>query len=282
MLKSKILNLSLLAFVLTLFGCDKGKQTVSVTEEASLKNNKNIDDVLIDNSHRLTEFDANLFDFTPSSTTGAVIKRDSYIFSYNEKHEQSEWVAYVLTKDDVKYRKYERPYFVQDPMVTTGSADWRNYKNGPYNKGHLLPAADRRKSFSDYKETFYTSNISPQLPEFNSGIWNRLEEKVRYWATKYDSLYVVTGGVLEKNLPTIGHEQVSVPNYFYKVLMTKDASKMIAFLVPHEESDLPLYEFVTSVDSIEKITGIDFFEQLPKDIQDRMEKSVSYKEWSFE
>ena len=282
MFRTKILNLSLLAFLLALVGCNKDKQTTAVSSEPSVKSNKNIDEQISENSSKVTSFDANSFDFIPSSTTGSVIKRDSYVFSYNEDHEQSEWVAYVLTKDDVKYRKYDRPYFTQDPLVTTGSADWKNYKNVVYNKGHLLPAADRRKNYEQYKETFYTSNISPQLPEFNAGVWNRLEEKVRYWATKYDSLYVVTGGVLEKDLPTIGYEKVSVPKYFYKVLMTKDASKMIAFLVPHEESNLPLYEFVTSVDSIEKMTGIDFFEQLPKDIQDKMEKSTSYKEWSFD
>lgn len=282
MFKSKILNVSLLAFLFALVGCNKDKETSTVSESSSVKNNKNIDETSSEPSTVDISFDSSTFDFIPSSTTGAVIKRDSYVFSYNEDHEQSEWVAYVLTKDDVKYRKYERPFFVQDPMVTTGSADWKNYKNVVYNKGHLLPAADRRKNYKEYKETFFTSNISPQLPEFNAGVWNRLEEKVRYWATKYDSLYVVTGGVLENDLPTIGYENVSVPKYFYKVLMTKDASKMIGFLVPHKESDLPLYEFVTSVDSIEKMTGIDFFEQLPKDIQDRIEKSTSYKEWSFD
>jgi len=279
MLKTKILNIGLFAFFIALVGCNKDKQSITDQNSSSVKSDKNIDEQVIN------VFDTDLtvdFNFIPSSTTGVVIQRDSYSFSYNEEHEQSEWVAYVLTKEDVKYHKYTRPYFTQDPMVTTGSADWKNYKNVVYNKGHLLPAADRRKNFKEYKETFFTSNISPQLPKFNSGVWNRLEEKVRYWAIKYDSLYVVTGGVLENNLPTIGYENVSVPKYFYKVLLTKDASKMIGFLVPHKDSDLPLYEFVTSVDSIEKMTGINFFEKLPLDLQNKLEKSTSYKQWSFD
>ncbi|UYW01335.1 DNA/RNA non-specific endonuclease [Flavobacterium agricola] len=218
--------------------------------------------------------------FTPSSTTGVVIARETFTFSYNEDHEQAEWVAYYLTRKDIQPKKYKRPYFNQDPLVKTKSADWKNYKNVIYNRGHLLPAADRRASFEDYQETFYTSNISPQLPEFNAGVWNDLEQKVRNWASKYDSLYVVTGGVLSDNLPHIGYEKVSVPNYFYKVVATKDASKMIAFLVPHQaQNKKQLKEFVVAVDSIEKLTGIDFFEQLPINFQAEKESQTNYNEW---
>ncbi len=161
------------------------------------------------------------------------------------------------------------------------SADWRNYKNSGYDKGHLCPAGDRKKSFDDYNETFFTSNISPQEHEFNSGVWNRLEEKVRYWATKSDGLYVVTGGVLSDNLKTIGKEDVSVPNYFYKVLLSKDGSRMVGFLVPHENSNQALYEFVVSVDEIEKMTGIDFYPNLEDKIENELESKSDYKGWSF-
>lgn len=221
------------------------------------------------------------FDFYPTSTTGVVIHRNTYAYSYNEDHELSEWVAYELDSEDTKYHKYERPFFEQDNKVATKSAHWRNYKKSGYDKGHLLPAGDRRRSFDAYKETFYTSNVAPQRHDFNSGIINRLEEKTRYWAGKYDGLYVITGCVLEKGLPTIGDEQVSVPNYFYKILMTKDQKKMIAFLLPHQESNQPLYTFVTSVSKLESMTGIDFFAALPDAKEQRMEQSKDYKDWSF-
>lgn len=224
---------------------------------------------------------ANNFDFKPTSTTGDIYKRDGYTFSYSEGHEQSEWVAYSLDASDFNYTNYDRPYFVQDPLVETNSADWKNYKNSGYDKGHLCPAGDRKASFKSYKETFYTSNISPQRHDFNSGVWNRLEEKTRYWAEKYDGIYVITGGVLTNDLKTIGKENVAVPNYFYKVLLTKDGTRMIGFLVPHKDSNKPLYEFVTSVDAIEKMTGIDFFPNLDDAIETELEKSTDYKKWSF-
>ena len=94
---------------------------------------------------------------------------------------------------------------------------------------------------------------------------------------------MVTGGVLKGSLVTIGRENVSVPKYFYKVLLNKSNGnyKMIAFLVPNAASDKPLYDFVVPVDSIEKLTGIDFFPQLDDATEDRLEKSSDYKDWSF-
>jgi len=186
-----------------------------------------------------------------------------------------------LSKADFSNRDFKRPFFIQDPKVKTHSADWRNFKKSGYDKGHLCPAGDRKSSYKAFEETFYTSNISPQLHDFNDGVWNRLEQKTRYWAKKYDGLYIVTGGVLKGKLKTIGREEVAVPDYFYKILMTKDAKKMIGFLVPHKVSKQPLYEFVVSVDEIEKITGIDFFPKLPDASENSMEKKNDYKNWSF-
>lgn len=223
------------------------------------------------------------YHYYPSSTHGVVVHHQYYSLSYVEKYEQAEWVAYAVTPKHLKRTKYERPKFVQDPKVFTSSAHLNNFKKSGYDRGHLCPAADMKISKKAYEETFYTSNVSPQLPEFNKGVWNRLENKVRYWVTKYDGLFVITGGVLENDLPTIGQESVAIPKYFYKILLDDSRGKLraIAFLVPHEKSDRPLYEFVVSIRSIEALTGIDFFYQLPVSIQDEIETTASYKTWSF-
>mgnify|MGYP001241917628 CR=1 FL=1 len=223
------------------------------------------------------------FDYLPTSTTNQIVKHDYFSLSYNEKYEQAEWVAYELKKSYVRSSNFDRPYFIEDPKVKTGSADWRNYKKSGYDKGHLCPAGDMEFAINAYNDTFFTSNISPQLHDFNGGVWNRLEQKVRYWATKYDGVYVITAGVLQPNLKTIGQEQVLVPNYFYKILLDNSNGqyKMIAFLVPNAKSNKPLYEFVVSVDSIEKMTGIDFFPKLDDKTENRLEKNSDYKAWSF-
>ena len=202
--------------------------------------------------------------YLPTSSTNQIVKHKYYTLSYNEKFEQAEWVAYELKKEYLKNNDFKRPYFVEDPNVTTGSADWRNYKNSGYDKGHLCPAGDMEFNKEAYDDTFYTSNISPQRHDFNSGIWNKLEQKTRYWGGKYNDIYVVTGGILKDSDKKIGTEKVSVPKYFYKIILAKSGKehKAIAFLVPNEDSDKSLYDFVVSIETLEKMTGIDFFPNL--------------------
>jgi endonuclease G len=234
------------------------------------------------NEGKAVKSDTNEY-FLPTSTTGQIVHHESYSLSYNEEHEQAEWVAYELKKSHLSKTNFKRPYFEIDDAVKTGAAHWRNYKKSGYDRGHLCPAGDRRYSQFAHDETFLTSNISPQKHDFNAGIWNALEQKVRYWASKYDGIFVITGGILKGNMKTIGDEYVSVPNQFYKVLIDSNSgdTKMIAFLMPHKDSHKPLYEFVVSVDEVEELTGIDFFPELDDAIENKLEASSSYKNWSF-
>jgi endonuclease G len=253
----QILFLSLSVFIFTSF--------VSFTSKsATLQNN-------------------NPFAYLPTSTTKQVIKHSYYALSYNEKYEQAEWVSYFLRSENEGIGHYKRPRFISDPKVTTESADSDNYKKSGYDRGHLCAAADMRFSKSAYDETFFTSNVSPQKHNFNDGIWKKLEEKCRFWATKYNGIYVATGGVLQNGLPTIGSEKVAIPKYFYKILYCnyKGKNRMVAFLIPSVKSKESIYKFVVSVDSVEKMTGIDFFPQLNDAIEKELESKSDYKAWAF-
>lgn len=225
-----------------------------------------------------TEFDAS---FLPTSTTGSIVAHDYYTLSYAEAFEQAEWVAYELAKKHLSSNKMERPLFVEDKKVKTGSADYRNYKGSGYDKGHLCPAADRKFTFEAFNETFLTSNISPQDHQFNAGIWNFLEQKTRYWARKYDGVYVVTGGVLKQGLPSIGKEEVAVPAEFYKIIMdsSEGTYKVIAFLIPHEPVTGSYFNYVVTIDEIEARTGIDFFPKLSEEIAIPLESTIDLKGW---
>ncbi|MDT8347730.1 MAG: DNA/RNA non-specific endonuclease [Flavobacteriaceae bacterium] len=218
----------------------------------------------------------------PTSTKNQLIHHEGFSLSYREDHEQAEWTAHLLKQSDISYHRFDRPYFEQDPKVRTESAPWWSYKNSGYDRGHLVPAADRKQDYTRYKETFYTSNVSPQNPEFNAGIWNRLEQKVRYWAEHYGEVLVISGGVLSEDLPQIGEAGVSVPAYFYKVIYRAHPEpKAVAFLMPHEASEKALYEFVVSIDSIEMLTGIDFFHTLKIEDQQKLEAQTDLKAWVF-
>ena len=134
-------------------------------------------DLLKDNSKIQTQTQKGTFDYLPTSTTNQIIKHDYYTLSYNEKYEQAEWVAYELKKSYVRSSNFDRPYFIEDPKVKTGSADWRNYKKSGYDKGHLCPAGDMEFAINAYNDTFFTSNISPQKHDFNGGVWNQIRTK---------------------------------------------------------------------------------------------------------
>ena len=219
----------------------------------------------------------------PASTSGEIVIHSNYILSYKERFEQAEWVAYALKRSHLTYDDRERPDYIEDPKVSTKSADWRNYKGSGYDRGHLCPAGDRRFSVYAYNETFYTSNITPQKNDFNSGIWNELEMQIRRWSKKYGNLYVITGGVLENGLSTIGEEDVAVPERYYKIVVRGEGKdiKVLAFLIPHKDTTEPLINFVVTVDDLEKVSGIDFFSNMDEDIESRLEQSIELKYWNF-
>jgi endonuclease G len=215
-------------------------------------------------------------DYLPTSSD-PVIHHYTYSLSYNEDHEQANWTAHVLKARDINNTDFKRPYFELDEQVTTGAAHWKNYKKSGYDRGHLVPAGDRKANLQSYTETFLTSNISPQKHEFNAGIWNDLEQQVRKYVIDRGDLYVVTGPVLSKGLQSIGTEKVSVPLVFFKILYHRDRNggKMIAYLIPTKASTSNPDEFIVSVDHIEAITGIDFFSQLDDEVEQRLERMVN-------
>lgn len=215
----------------------------------------------------------------PTSTTHQIVRHTYYTLSYSEPNEQAEWVYYELTAEMVRGNQKRTDDYRPDEKVTTISAQIDDYKGSGYDRGHLCPAGDMKLSYKSMSESFYLSNMSPQIKEFNDGIWNDLENKVRSWALVKGELYVVTAGVLTSNMGKIGPDGVTVPKYFYKVLYYPKKEKMIAFLIPNESINKPLRYFVVTVDSIEKLTGIDFFPELPDSLENRLESKIDISEW---
>lgn len=212
-----------------------------------------------------------------------IVIHTGYSLLYNEEYEQANWVAYELTKEETKKQFKRGNKFMVDPLITTGSADNADYARSGYDRGHMAPAADMSWSEITMKESFYYSNMSPQVPAFNRGIWKSLEELVRTWAIENEAIYVVTGPVLTKGLPTIGHDKVAVPAYYYKVILdyTEPGIKGIGFILPNEGSGEPLQNFAVSIDSVESVTGIDFFPLLPDEQEKHIERTLSVNDWSW-
>jgi endonuclease G len=186
--------------------------------------------------------------------------------AYNETYEQAAWVAYVLTRKEVESGFYERSDdFRADTSISSGSATLADYRGSGYDRGHLAPAADMKWDLQAMSESFLLSNMSPQEPSFNRGIWSKLEDKVRDWAVEKDSIYVVTGPVLSTIQSSIGANEVGVPAYYFKVLadLSPPQYSIIAFLLPNKASRKDLLSFAITVDSLERFTGYDFFSSAP-------------------
>ena len=133
-------------------------------------------------------------------------------------------------------------------------------------------------------ESFYMSNMSPQKPQFNRGIWKSLEEQVRSFAVSDKEIYVVTGPVLpETKTITIGANKVTVPGKYYKVVFDlTPPQKMIGFILPNEGSDKPLKDFAVTVDVVEEATGLDFFSLVPQPTQEQLESTISVEGWKWD
>lgn len=213
-----------------------------------------------------------------------LIEHTGYAFRYSEQHEQAIWVAYELTAAETIKTVDRDNNFQPDPKVSTGTATKEDYKGSGYDRGHLAPAADMLWSKTAMQESFYFSNMSPQAPEFNQHIWKNLEALVRNWAEINGNLYIVTGPVLKNGLKTIGANKVSVPEYYYKVILdhTKPEIKAIGFIMPNKGSKDSLQRFAVSIDSVEAFTGLDFFPQLEDKEEKQVEKTVCISCWNWQ
>ena len=150
------------------------------------------------------------------------------------------------------------------------------------------------------RDSFFMSNMSPQRPAFNRGIWKQLEALVRDWAFAEGAIQIVTGPVLtdwraeggespderypgDGRFETIGPEGVSVPDYFYKVVLDiqEPEFKAIGFLLPNQRGEGGLESYALSVNEVEFATGLDFFPGLPDDLEETLESGLDIGLWSF-
>ena len=161
------------------------------------------------------------------------------------------------------------------------------YSGSGYDHGHIMPSADRAYSYN-YRantQTFYMTNMQPQVNGFNAGVWSNMEAQVRSWnnANFRDTLYVVKGGTIDDNAQIIkylgsGQNKIPVPKFFFMALLCKNKEagnggyKALGFWIQHLSSDTrDLKPYVVNIDELENLTGIDFFCNLPDDIEKAVE-----------
>ena len=211
-----------------------------------------------------------------------IIEHLAYTVSYNPTWKIPNWVAYSLTREETYGDVPREKRFSPDPMVKGERVTHQDYTNSGYDRGHMAPAGDMKWSEQAMRESFYMSNICPQNHNLNGGDWKALEELARDWARKYDEVFIVCGPIVYPDYSTIGNEHsIAVPSAFYKVFLRKTASSWasIGFVFQNEPGHKPLLTYVASVNEIEELTGIDFFYNLPDDIEEQVESDYDISYW---
>lgn len=176
-------------------------------------------------------------------------------------------------------------HFYPDPDIPRGIAvETGDYSNSGYDRGHMCPAADNKWDKQAMRESFYMTNICPQHHNLNRGDWKELEDDCRRWVEESGTIYIVCGPILYKNdISYIGKERkIRVPNAFFKVILAgldEGSPRAIGFFYKNASGNNPLDHYVNSVDQVERITGLDFFSQLPDDIEDEIESNYNINQW---
>jgi endonuclease G len=227
-----------------------------------------------DISHHLKKYGLPLSPFD-----GEVVMHSAMALEYVQEFKQAAWVYHVILPEIENNIAGRTNDFRSDSLISSGTAVQEDffltsegddgqtvYDGFGYDRGHLAPSADFRWSEKVLSESYYYSNIAPQLPGFNRDGWVQLENLLRSYVLRTQRpLYVVTAGVLHNDLPRLKRSlhQVAVPEYFYKVAFDPEVSEGIAFLIPHSEVIRSPHYYAIAIDSLESFTGIDFFPSAP-------------------
>jgi endonuclease G len=224
------------------------------------------------------------FRYQPTSPSDQIIKTyKEFSLSYSDDYKQPVWVAYELTQEELQKAAQRSNYFRIDKSIGTQWAALEDYEGSGYHRGHICRANYCKSSSEAYKESFYLSNISPQLAGFNSGggNWYNLEILEENYALVKKRIYAVSGPVFKDNIDVIGKGEIIVPGYFYKAFLCPDLKHAIGFLLPHDENKVndPL-QFAITIDSLEIFTGIDFFFELDDNAEELIEGTIDYSCWT--
>lgn len=210
------------------------------------------------------------------------ICRKGYALEYDNKAKIPVWASYTLTPTRATGCYARTNAFAVDKSLSPDARSiMKDYAKSGYDQGHQVPEGDMRWDFQAEQESFLMSNMAPQLPEFNRGIWKKLEDSTRGWAVnRQHKLQIYMGPVYNRDQNMrIGRGQVTVPHGYWKVIIDTETSEVMVFIFPHEGSKNDLSTFISSFAELQGKTGL--VVPIPKDAKytketwPRIMKSVS-------
>lgn len=237
---------------------------------------------------RLKGGSMNIFHTWTTKMNGKEIVTYSYEYDCTKKHVR--WVA--LTFDNVTSQNNvdRKDAYKTDPNIPTQYQTEKKDYYSPYNRGHMVASSDRLYSRDANSQTFYYSNISPQLiTGFNQGgsTWDAIENKVQEWAkvsNPKDTTYIVKGTSIDYSILETGKYGVQIPKYYYSTILSykNGQYKAIGFYIEHKsDKSKNIKACAKSIDELESLTGLDFYHNLPDGIENAVEAKYNESDWSW-
>lgn len=220
----------------------------------------------------------------PAPTDIRILDRGDFIVGWSDKLRHPVWCAYHLTKD-VAFEAGKRPNFIKDKSVEscpTGGA----YERCGYDRGHMVPnyAMVTRYGEDVQKRTFLMTNIAPQSPALNRGVWRQIEHRIAdLWTARYGEIWVIVGCISgDRNGETLSGTDIDVPSRFYQVVVAQEGLDIRAFAVVFEQEvawDAWPTRHLVTIDELEEMAGLDFLPELPGFIQEPLEAELPSRLW---
>lgn len=241
--------------------------------------------------------------FISDSVSYQIIRREAYTTCYNHDTRCPNWVAWVLTREKAQGKTEKKIWYDESgnaigisdfntDMVRRGYIydteaeeprpelnDWDVMPEG-MSHGHMCPAMDSKMSPAAMTQSFLLTNLCVQAEKLNTGSWQKLERKCHDLAIKYGCLYIIAGPVFNNRRPSAYMGEIAIPDAFYKVVLCMEGSpKAIGFIYDNTNDSHNMQDAVRTVDQIEEITGIDFFQLLPNDVEEEIESHANLNDW---
>lgn len=218
----------------------------------------------------------------PDETPSIIKDYNGFTVNFNPAHHQPNYVVWELTGQETDGKVPRASKFKTDSDVY-GCATLDDYRNSGFDRGHMAPAGDLKWSNQAMNDSHYLTNICPQTHKLNGGQWSSLENKCRQWAQRDSAIIIIAGPILSDQInQTIGDSQVSIPERFFKVLLSpySNPPRAIAFIMPNFPPYPSIEASTTSIDNVEEITGFDFFSALPDEEEEYLEAQANYRDWN--
>jgi endonuclease G len=216
-----------------------------------------------------------------------LLERRGFTIGYDEEKHNPAWVFYYVPRGDAEHSPKRPEKFSPDPEINAHTLS-KDYDHSGFDRGHMAPnfAIGTRYGVAAQNQTFLMSNIVPQKPGLNRGIWKDVEALIAGktgYANRFNGVWVVVGPIYSNSLSRNklkGGEWV--PDAFYQIIVKEENSQpnALAFIIPQEVgSHSKPEDYLTSISEIERVTGIHFFYQLPKQVESNLESSKPKVVW---